>query len=211
MGDGHAAAALSSSSGPLLDVGCGEQPFRGLVEASGCQYVGMDVLQNSSGTVDIIGTLEDAPALLESPYRTILCTEVLEHVLDIDAAFAGLRRLVAHGGLVFLTVPFIYPLHMEPYDFRRLTADGISRLAERHGFQVESATRLGSTTDVLATLVAGVSFLPATSTIFARVKVRVVRATAAMLLRALGAGWVTGHVAINSNYYLSNGVVLRAS
>jgi 2-polyprenyl-3-methyl-5-hydroxy-6-metoxy-1,4-benzoquinol methylase len=85
-------ALLESGSGAVLDVGCAEQPFRPLVEASGRRYVGMDVVQNSTRSVELVSTLEDAPAPLE-PFAAILCTEVLEHVVDIDAAFAGLRRL----------------------------------------------------------------------------------------------------------------------
>src|SRR3954466_837669 len=37
--------------GPVIDAGCGEQPFRCLVEANARQYVGMDAIQNSSGSV----------------------------------------------------------------------------------------------------------------------------------------------------------------
>src|SRR5471030_1079058 len=33
------------STGAVLDVGCGEQPFRALIESSGRRYVGMDVVQ----------------------------------------------------------------------------------------------------------------------------------------------------------------------
>ena len=99
-------AALAD--GAALDVGCGEQPFRTLIESYGRRYVGMDVVQNSSRTVDILSTLEDAPSPA-ARFPLILCTEVLEHVGDIDAAFAGLRRLAAPGGAVVVTVPFVFP------------------------------------------------------------------------------------------------------
>ena len=42
----------SVAPGPVIDAGCGEQPFRALVEAHARQYVGMDVVQNSSRSVD---------------------------------------------------------------------------------------------------------------------------------------------------------------
>ena len=53
--------AVPFGSGPVLDVGCAEQPFRPLIESSGRRYVGMDVVQNRTRTVDILSTLEDAP------------------------------------------------------------------------------------------------------------------------------------------------------
>ena len=196
-------------SGAVLDVGCGERPFRPLVESRGRQYVGMDVEQNGTGTVDILSTLEDAPPP-ERPYPLILCTEVLEHVSDIDAAFAGLRRLVATGGAVVLTVPFVFPLHMEPYDFRRLTLRGVEQLAADHGFRVDASARLGRLPDVLATLVADASILPASRSVFAKAKTVALRLAAAALLRVLAARALSTGVVINSNCYLSNGVVLRA-
>jgi 2-polyprenyl-3-methyl-5-hydroxy-6-metoxy-1,4-benzoquinol methylase len=81
--------AAAPRSAAVLDVGCAEQPFRALIESSGRRYVGMDVVQNRTRSVDIVSTLEEAPSPAE-PYGAILCTEVLEHVADIDAAFAGL-------------------------------------------------------------------------------------------------------------------------
>jgi hypothetical protein len=199
----------STPPGPVVDVGCAEQPFRPLVEASGRRYVGMDVVQNSTRSVEIVSSLEEA-AMPAVKFPAILCTEVLEHVVNIDAAFAGLRRLAAPGGVVVLTVPFVFPLHMEPHDFRRLTDHGVERLAVDHGFRLESATRLGRLPEVLATLVADVSILPASRSLYSKVKVGALRAASAGLVRLLDSEMWSRHVVINSNCYLSNGVVLRA-
>jgi hypothetical protein len=204
-------ALVPAGSGPaaVLDVGCAEQPFRALVESTGARYVGMDVVQNRARTVDIVSTLEAAPSDA-GPYPVILCTEVLEHVVDVDAAFAGLRRLAAAHGTVILTVPFVFPLHMEPYDFRRLTLRGIEQLAADHGFRVETSAPLGRLPDVLATLIADASILPTSRSWSARVKVGVLRLAARALVRVLdSATWSRG-IVVNANCYLSNGVVLRA-
>jgi SAM-dependent methyltransferase len=200
----------ASAPGPVLDVGCAEQPFRPLIEATGRRYIGMDLVQNSSQSVGIISTLEDA-ATPPAPFAAILCTEVLEHVADIDAAFAGLRRLIAPDGVAVLTVPFIFPLHTEPYDFRRLTLHGIERLAIDHGFRVERAAPLGALPQVLAMLVADASILPAARSLYSKIKVGALRAASAGLVRLLDSQTLSRSVVINSNCYLSNGVVLRAA
>lgn len=201
--------AEAAPADAVLDVGCAEQPFRALIESSGRRYIGMDVVQNSTQSVDIVSTLEAAPSS-SGTYRVVLCTEVLEHVADIDAAFASLRRLTAAGGAVVLTVPFIFPLHMEPYDFRRLTLHGVQRLAADHGFAVEASTPLGSLQDVLATVIQDASILPASRSLLAKAKVALLRASAAVMVRLLASRALSAGVAINSNCYLSNGVVLRA-
>jgi hypothetical protein len=200
---------LASANGAVIDVGCAEQPFRALVEGGGRRYVGMDVVQNRTGSVDIVSTLEEAPSPA-SAYSLILCTEVLEHVVDIDAAFAGLRRLAAPGAAVVLTVPFVFPLHMEPYDFRRLTLHGLQRLATDHGFVVEASTRLGGLPDVLATLIEDASILPVSRSLAATIKVGLLRLAAAATVRVLDSKTLSTGIAINSNCYLGNGVVLRA-
>ena len=157
--------------GPVLDAGCGEQPFRALIEANARQYIGMDAVQNSRHTVAVLSDLESVEA--SGPrYPFVLCTEVLEHVADIDRSFAGLRRLTAPGGIVMLTVPFLFPVHMEPFDFRRLTEYGIPAGRGSRGDLVQ---RLGCVTDTLATLLTDASILPATTAPYDRVKARLLR------------------------------------
>jgi hypothetical protein len=107
-------------------------------------------------------------------------------------------------------VPFVFPLHMEPYDFRRLTLHGVQRLAADHGFAVEAAAPLGRLPAVLATLIADASILPLSRSLVARAKVVLLRIAAATLVRMLDSRALSLGIAINSNSYLSNGIVLRA-
>jgi SAM-dependent methyltransferase len=193
----------------VLDVGCGEQPFRPVIEGCGGRYTSLDVVQNSTQSVDILDSVERVAAPAD-PFDVVLCTEVLHHVRDIDAAFAGLRRLVSAGGCVVATVPFMFPLHMEPYDFRRLTAYGLDALADAHGFRVETAVRLGEATDLLATLLSDVSILPTSRSLYSRLKVRMARWSIAAVIRLLEARLLRSNIAIASNGYLTTGVVLRA-
>ncbi len=195
--------------GPVIDAGCGEQPFRALIESGGRTYVGMDAIQNSDNSVAVLSDLEGVPVM--SPrYPFVLCTEVLEHVVDIDRSFEGLRRLTAPGGCVVLTVPFLFPVHMEPFDFRRLTEYGISKLAADHGFEVVSFDRLGRATDGLATLLADASILPATRAPYDRLKARLLRMAKSWLVDRLDSEALSRHVTINAHYYLSNAAVLKA-
>lgn len=195
--------------GAVLDVGCGAQPFRSLIEANRRAYVGMDIGQNSTGTVSILGDLEhvETPA---TRYPIVLCTEVLEHVVDIDLSFRGLRRLTMTGGLVMITVPFLFPEHLDPDDFRRLTEHGVAQLARDQGFSVVSSDRLGQAREVIATMLADVSVLPSAPTLRSRLKTRVLRAVKAWLVSRLASASFADHVTINSNLYLSSGIVLKA-
>ena len=202
----------SAARGAVLDVGCGEQPFRHTIVASGCRYLGMDVVQNGAGTVDAIGALERLPdpwPLPDAQFPLVLCTEVLEHVTDIDAAFANLRRLTAPSGAVVVTTPFVFPLHMEPYDYRRLTPYGLEQLASTHRFRVERLDRLGTPAQAAATLLADLSILPARRSVLARARVAALRTVLRAGIRGLARA--RHDVAVNGNTYLGNAVVLRAT
>jgi SAM-dependent methyltransferase len=135
----------------VLDVGCGEQPWRPLIESLGATYTGADVGQNARGTVDVVADISRIP-LPDASYGVILCTEVLEHTADTAVAFAEMRRLCRPGGAIILTTPFAYPLHEEPHDFVRLTPHTIRECAAEHGLDVAELSTSGDELQVIATV-----------------------------------------------------------
>lgn len=58
----------------------------------------------------------------------VICTEVLEHLAEPERCVAEAHRLLKPGGHMIGSVPFMYPVHGDPQDFRRYTADGLMRL-----------------------------------------------------------------------------------
>ena len=48
--------------------------------------------------------------------RSILCANLLEHVLDRDAICENLLRAIPSGGYLFITCPYKYPYHEDPID-----------------------------------------------------------------------------------------------
>ena len=148
-------------------------------------------------------------ASCRAPLSVIVCTEVLEHVPAADAAFANLRRLSMTGGRVVLTTPFLFPLHMEPFDYRRLTAHGIEQLAAAHGFAVERLDSLGTPAQTAATLLADLSIVPPPGAPFARARVALLRTLVRATVRSLTAGG--RGFAINGHSYLGTAAVLRAA
>jgi SAM-dependent methyltransferase len=133
------------------DIGCGEQPLRGLVERLGGAYTGVDVQQNVQGTVEVIADICKV-SLPDGSFDLVLCTEVLEHVPDTFAAFSELARLCDTGGAIILTTPFAYPLHEEPHDFVRLTPYQIDECARSNGLEIAHLSTSGNELEVVATV-----------------------------------------------------------
>ena len=197
-----------------LDVGCGEQPLRGLIEGSGATYTGFDIAQNTQDTVAVLGSI-DAPLPAPWPqpravYDVVVCTEVLEHTFDWPCAFRNLRALTAPGGTVVLTVPFVFPLHMEPLDFARATPHALRRLSAASGLRIEEERRLGTGFDVAATILEDTSILPSDAGIAPRVKVRALRLAKRGVVAALTSTRLRRALRVDANTYLVNALVLRA-
>jgi SAM-dependent methyltransferase len=117
--------------GRLLDAGAGERPFDAWYRPHVRSAVAVDV-----APLDGLGARASLEALpfADGSFDVVLATEVLEHVRDAERATAELFRVLVPGGHAIVTVPFLYPLHEAPYDYRRLTGIGLADLLGRHGF-----------------------------------------------------------------------------
>jgi len=145
-------AELPSFSGLVLDVGCGEKPYRPLLLSApsrGSAYVGVDLPGNPYSTPDLVwdgATLPNADASVDS----VLLTEVLEHCADPASVLCEVFRVLRPGGFLFLTVPFIWPLHALPHDEFRYTPFSLERLLVGAGFSQPRIAATGGRDAVLA-------------------------------------------------------------
>jgi SAM-dependent methyltransferase/putative flippase GtrA len=122
---------LPHMHGDVLDVGCGEMPFRGLLPRD-VRYTGIDV-----GAADDFG-MRGRPDIIEfdglnipfpdASFDHVLCTEVLEHAEDPLGLVAEMRRVLKPGGTLVLTVPFSARVHHAPHDYQRFTRYALARM-----------------------------------------------------------------------------------
>ena len=144
--------------GRFLDAGCGRMPYRDYVIGRTVAYTGVDrEAQAFPGTL-----MADVCALpiRGNAYDVVLCSEVLEHVDNPDAAFAELSRVLCPGGTLILTVPFLGRLHEEPHDYFRFTRHALRSLAVRHGLIVRELVSTGSVFGFLAHQISSVLVVP---------------------------------------------------
>lgn len=63
--------------------------------------------------------------------------ELFEHVERIDRGLEECLRVLKPEGRLLISVPFLYPVHADPFDFQRWTAEKWRRTLEALGFRVE--------------------------------------------------------------------------
>jgi SAM-dependent methyltransferase len=100
----------------VLDVGCGDKPFASLLD--GVYHVGTDLFP--SAAVDAVADNAMLP-LRDNAVDGVIASETLEHTLNYEEAINEMIRVCKDGGLLFVSVPFMHPIHNPPYDFQRFT------------------------------------------------------------------------------------------
>ena len=127
-------------SGILLDLGAGNQPFRVWYSGLAEKCVAVDVAPAPG--LDVLSMAAPLP-FGSASFDTVLCTSVLEHVHDAEAAVSEIARILKPGGRLIITVPFLYPTHEAPYDFWRTTHWGLRSVLTRHGLEVDTVAAQG--------------------------------------------------------------------
>jgi SAM-dependent methyltransferase len=198
--------------GRVIDIGCGGQPLRPMLEATGMMYTGLDTQAQPGVRTDYLcaidGALPDA-LLAAGGFDMVVCTEVLEHVADWPTAWANRARLLAPGGVLILSAPFFYPLHEEPFDFFRPTRHAVKHWAERSGLDIVEQRTLGNAWDVLGTAIAASGPKPASSWPHAWLSAAIARQMRKLVCWLIGTGIPARLVRTRDTLYLSNVAVLR--
>jgi SAM-dependent methyltransferase len=120
--------------GKVLNAGAGHRDISHLING---ELFNQDIphgLHNAN--IHIYSPLHEIPKP-DGFFDAIICNAVLEHVENPEEVIAEFARVCRPGGALYLGVPFLQPEHKDPTDFQRYTADGLTKLAERHGFSVE--------------------------------------------------------------------------
>ena len=136
---------LKSFRGTVLDIGCGYMPYKSLVLAPpSCteRYIGLDLHDNVYQKPDLEWDGRTIP-LEDSSVDYALATEVFEHCPDPELVMREAFRVLKPGGMVFFSVPFLWPLHDVPHDEYRFTPFALERHLRNAGFEQVALKPLG--------------------------------------------------------------------
>jgi SAM-dependent methyltransferase len=120
--------------GKILNAGAGHRDISNLVNG---ELFNQDIPHGlHNGLIHIYSPLHEIPKP-DGFFDVIICNAVLEHVINPDEVIQEFARVCKPGGILLLAVPFLQPEHKDPTDYQRYTADGLSNLINKFGFDVE--------------------------------------------------------------------------
>jgi SAM-dependent methyltransferase len=147
---------LPSINGTVLDVGCGRMPYRELLLSSpscATRYIGLDLARaDYDAQPDLVWDGDHIP-LSDNAVECVLATEVFEHCPGPERVMCEIGRILKPGGMLFFTVPFLWPLHEVPYDEYRYTPFALERHLRNSGFERIQLQALGGWDASLAQMI----------------------------------------------------------
>lgn len=125
-----------NQNGKLLDFGCGSMQYRELFNNVE-EYYGLDIEgaeKNGFCASNVIYYDGKIIPFEKNSFDTVIAIEVLEHVEDLELSLSEINRVLKPNGKFIFTVPMTFPLHLEPWDYRRFTRYGIENELKKAGF-----------------------------------------------------------------------------
>ena len=127
---------LNNVIGKVLDVGCGFTPYRYLF-SNAEEYHGLEIDQPRNRNNPNVTHLYNGGTfpLEKNVYSAVICSQVLEHSFDPRLLLSEIYRVLLPGGRLYLSIPFIWQEHEQPFDSQRFTSFGLKYQLESVGFQ----------------------------------------------------------------------------
>ncbi len=147
----HDAFEGTSSDIKIIDIGGKKKNKRGLFNTSDhgeVTYVNID----KTNEPDILASADNIPVNNDF-YDVAVMGELLEHIPEPEPVIREARRILKFNGLLFISVPFNYPVHGDPDDYARYTDSYWKLVAEKNKFEIIKIEKHGSFFAVLGLMV----------------------------------------------------------
>jgi len=152
------AQSIPLFNGTLLDVGCGQMPYKEYILNANPnikKYIGLDFAQGKYADLKQPNITWDGKTipLEDATVNCAMATEVLEHCPEPLIVLKEIKRVLKPDGVFFFTVPFLWPLHDTPHDYYRYTPFSLERLLTEAGFEDIQIKAMGGWNASLAQMI----------------------------------------------------------
>jgi len=138
--------------GVVLDVGAGTTPYKHLFKFD--KYITLD--NHSYPGIDITADITKKIPLKNNSIDSVVCFQVLEHVLNPKKAVSEMHRVLKSKGVCLLTTHMAAPLHGEPNDYYRFSKYALQDLFKDFSY-VKVKPNGGASLSIIQLIVWGIS------------------------------------------------------
>ena len=125
-------------NGDILDIGCGKMKFKKVIESSNGnnRYIGLDLVEGQFSYAVKADLYWDGIKMPidDNKIDGAILFEVIEHCPNPSIVISEAFRVLKPGGVLLFSTPFVYQFHGVPYDFFRLTPQGLKNIFQQAGF-----------------------------------------------------------------------------
>lgn len=129
---------------PILHIGSKasvlDKGYRWRKMFDGKKMIGVDLEEgdNVDAVYDITKNISKLRKLTGiKQFKTIICPHILEHVQNPFVASDNITKLLATGGRLFVTVPWVQGFHEFPDDYWRISFSGLKQLFPTFDWEYE--------------------------------------------------------------------------
>ncbi|HMG84064.1 MAG TPA: class I SAM-dependent methyltransferase [Ferruginibacter sp.] len=122
---------LPNYTGNVLDIGCGQSPYKFLLNAGATKYFGIDIIEATSfgyNNPDVTSFDGKNIPFEDNKFDAVICTEVLEHVQEFQYLIDEIYRTAKTNAAVIVTIPWSARYHYIPYDYFRYTPSSLKTM-----------------------------------------------------------------------------------
>jgi SAM-dependent methyltransferase len=120
----------------LADFGCGDMPYREVIEPLVGKYLGIDLAMNPKAEHHI--DFDSKTTLPDNYADIVLSNQVLEHVDTPSGYLQEAFRILKPGGSMIISTHGYWFYHPTPNDYWRWTSAGLRKTIEAEGFEINS-------------------------------------------------------------------------
>ncbi len=127
---------ISEYKGVVLDIGGRDRGAFVKPKKSVEKWIFADI--EPSYKPDIITDVADMKTIKPESIDVVNAVELFEHVEKISCGLKECFRVLKPNGTFIMSVPFLYPIHADPFDFQRWTYSKWEKELNNIGFKIET-------------------------------------------------------------------------